>query len=110
MHRRHLHKFKQVPLIIGTNKNEGLLIKVNHHPQNFIFVDLVGSKTIKISKFHKTMNLNVEFHESILQGFFQRDGGDKSNIYSFDVKERTVKKWSYLHSQRHGKCADGKDG
>ena len=23
------------------------------------------------------MNLNVEFHESILQGFFQRDGGDK---------------------------------
>ena len=34
-----LSKFKQVPLIIGTNKNEGLLIKVNNTSVFFLFVD-----------------------------------------------------------------------
>ena len=85
-----------MPLIIGTNKNEGLLIKVNHNPKNFIFVNIclqfynyllilfMFSYSIlkaKSAKFHKTMNLNVEFHESILQGFFQRDGGNRSAEY-----------------------------
>ena len=77
----------QVPLIIGTNKNEGLLIKVNHHPLHLIFGQI---------------SQNYEFQycisRTMFQGFFQRDGGEKSkkqtfdsevlNIYSFDVKSR----------------------
>ena len=41
-----LPKFKQVPLIIGTNKNEGLLIKVNHHSLFFLFVDKEPIKSL----------------------------------------------------------------
>ena len=39
---------KQVPLIIGTNKNEGLLIKVNHHPLHLIFVLTILTKLLTI--------------------------------------------------------------
>lgn len=35
-----------MPLIIGTNKNEGLLIKVNHHSLFFLFVDKEPIKSL----------------------------------------------------------------
>ena len=72
-----MHFNKQVPLIIGTNKNEGLLIKVNHHLLHFIFV-------FTIFNFIETMNFNAAFHESMFQGFLQRDGGDKFD-FDFEV-------------------------
>ena len=70
----------QVPLIIGTNKNEGLLIKVNHHPLHLIFVLTILTKllTILFVLVIYQNYFNAAFHESMFQGFFQRDGGDKS--------------------------------
>ena len=54
-----LSKFKQVPLIIGTNKNEGLLIKVNNTSVFFLFVDKGLIKLNLCLQFYKSLHLIV---------------------------------------------------
>ena len=78
-----------MPLIIGTNKNEGLLIKVKQFSQELskltaneqilklkenIFLDL---KTDRKNYFSTNLNFLA------LQGFFQRDGGEKELSSAF---------------------------
>ena len=76
-----------MPLIIGTNKNEGLLIKVKHFSQELS--KLTANEQILNLKENIFLNLKsdktylINLKNFALQGFFQRDGGEKEHSSAF---------------------------